>query len=141
MTTKRERRASRRRASAIANVMAMGALLVLVPLFLGKSPIGKAIAPMNTLGWLLLVGGGIALWLNSKPDKEGAARPLDTTGNQGPARQPAKSSVTTPSPAAAVAPINNHRTARPTAWGPEVFSVIEWRRFEAVVEADRKSVV
>lgn len=49
-----------------------------------------------------------------------------------------------PAPAAAATPTSAERPSgptldtpptRPTAWGPEVFRLIEWRRFEALVEA------
>lgn len=40
-----------------------------------------------------------------------------------------------PLPAEAVSSNVARPFARPLVWGPEVFSVIEWRRFEALVEA------
>ncbi|MBK6718305.1 MAG: restriction endonuclease, partial [Burkholderiales bacterium] len=59
-------------------------------------------------------------WRPSKPHPEPAPAPL-------PLPHP-------PRPNAHRSP-PRHPPARPTAWGPEVFRLIEWRRFEALVEA------
>jgi len=125
-STRKADRAARRRSTAIANIMVIGALLVALPLFMGKMVFGKAFAPIAPLGWLLLIGGGIVLWLTTpaaNPDtREGAPKGDPDVKTPG--------SAFAMSPTAALAP-----AARPAAWSAAVFEAIEWRRFEAVVEA------
>jgi restriction system protein len=101
---KRQARGTRRE-KAIKKLMALGGAFVLLPLFAGNTMFGKVLAPLMPIGLVLLVGGGVFLWLVRR-----------------------SSAPTTP-PIAATEP-----SAPPTAWSRAVFDVIEWRRFEAVIE-------
>lgn len=118
----------------------------MAPILLAWSPIGKGLAGIVPFGLLMLAGGAALLWLGRTQEKVAApvihdrhwepvekassdqGTPLssfdekayehwrsykgETGSNRGP---------TTPYP-------------RPTSWSTAVFDVIEWRRFEAVVE-------
>jgi restriction system protein len=124
-------------------LMGAGLLLGLLPLLLGKSAVLAAFKPMMPLGWLLFaVGLGILIFRRARSMPQTApptARPS----------QARKSARSTPDPSMSADVIfaemntalgeatRRHGSApqAPTAWGKEVFNVIEWRRFEALVEA------
>jgi len=95
--------------------MATGAGLVILPLFLRATPIGKAFSAIIPLGILMFVfGAGLLWWSLQKANAgDGAISGTSADWNSAPVAPP----------------------ACPTAWGAEVFAAIEWRRFEAVVEA------
>lgn len=152
------RRPRRRRTAArhpldrlITGFVGAGTLLLLLPQALSHLP-GQA--QWDSLqrygGVLLLLGLGLlALRLRRRPTETAPPRPeappsardaalparlLRTPPPRAPATSaPLPAAPATPPPAAASAtePVP---PPRPTAWGPEVFRVIEWRRFEALVE-------
>jgi restriction system protein len=129
-----------------ARLMGAGMLMLMLPVVFGKLLGGAAgaLGPLVDLGLLLLLGGGLLLWLGSDhpPSAEPAApsrRAPAPVSARAASFNPAPASVTVPDVAQAL-----HATppatpsaapARPITWGPAVFDVIEWRRFEAVVEA------
>ncbi|MBC7483106.1 MAG: restriction endonuclease [Rhizobacter sp.] len=113
-------------------------------MFFGKSPFAAGLRVLAPFGWFMLVTGCALLWwqLSSWRTKNiRASRPTPTSP---PA--PFRRSSSAPPPVDRV-PTEDDRLAAepkphtvgprstPTTWGPGVFSVIEWRRFEALVEA------
>lgn len=127
-------------------MMALGGAVTVAPLFLGASPVGRGLAGLIPLGLVMVVGGGLLLWL-------GQDSPIHGTG----ASESAPREV---SPGARAEPTGLSRfdldaydhwrsckgedgknpeptpvNQRPTSWSVEVFKAIEWRRFEAVLEA------
>jgi len=141
----RNRRREAREAKGLAELgfkfLALGAAFALAPLFLSGSPFGKALGALTPLGLLLLVIGGLILWLGRRGSEPAASKPadrLDTRNRSEPTGRPyapspasdrERTMVKSPSASVIAAPV------RPSAWGLEVFGAIEWRRFEALVEA------
>jgi restriction system protein len=135
--THRQARAQRRLQDLAFKIAVVGAVLIILPLALKQSSIATALQPWVPVGWLMLVAGVCgAWWLRGKPDRN--ASPDDPPASRSP-RWPSRP----PPPVARV-----EHVAPPTAatspavmrprldqWGPGVFAAIEWRRFEAVVEA------
>lgn len=129
----------------IATLLAAGILFVMFPKVLSTLPGLAAMAGLQKVGWMLLALGAAALALRllAKPAKPPAEAPQpELPPEPQPALQkPARAKAPRAEPAAPSAPVPNTPPAtgeapqRPTAWGLEVFSVIEWRRFEALVEA------
>ena len=125
-----------------ANLIGLGLLFVLARLFFGGSPIGAELRPLGNIGWVMLLAGGALLWLlRKKPSPEPQSVPVAGVRPPPPLRRNAP-----PPPPVELAdlvkslpivPIKEGTAAqaRPTTWGPGVFAVIEWRRFEALVEA------
>lgn len=131
-----------------ARLVGAGVLILLMPVIFGKM-LGKAAGALGQLTWLgpaLMLGGGLLFWLGrARSPSVGPATSLqrpkaaNTAGHRVAAFSPAPTPVTVPDVAEA-RPATPPRTpqttpARPAAWGAAVFDVIEWRRFEAVVEA------
>lgn len=142
--SKSESRAARRREEAGIKLVALGAGFAVVPLFLGASPLGKAFSGLVPIGIVMLVGGGVMLWLMRRPAPviDRAVRPVGTDA----ATREAAASPPAPLPAdravdefvrasTEAKPASQAPATRPTAWSPGVFAQIEWRRFEGVVEA------
>ncbi len=128
--------------SAGASLISLGLIFLLLPAMLGTRPVMNAIGEgLRMPGWFAL-GVGVALlalhWLVRqrsavklpKVDRRNAPHRVSQTINQvEPTLEP--SARIADSPDAAPAPAHE----RLTRWSPEVFAAIEWRRFEAVVEA------
>lgn len=127
----------------------LGAVLLIAPLFLGNSSALHAVASgLHTPGILMLVAGFALLGLD-KLQKRGNPVPvqedLTSSRERHPVAAAPESSVvqlqkSAHRPRAAESPVvrqtrspNDH--LRQSHWSPEVFSAIEWRRFEAVCEA------
>lgn len=134
----------RRKHEEIAQRLIGGGLLLgLIPLFLGTSPIGAAFRPLVPLGWLLFVVGCGLIWWRARASRLTSAEPRLA------ARTPAEASRRTSDAAGpvdrtaseldrlsqAAADRGRRPESPPRSWGPAVFDVIEWRRFEALVEA------
>ena len=125
-------------------LIGVGLLMAIVPLFLGKSAIGVGLRPLAPLGWLLLaVGCALMWWQFRKRGEKVSAVPLPTAPTL-PAPYRRSSNVPPPvdrllteydRPAAGPKPQATGPRASPSTWGTDVFAVIEWRRFEALVEA------
>ena len=141
-SSKRESRAAQKRQAAAINVTALGLIFLALPYLLGHSLFAVAFRPLAPIGWLLLIGGGITVWLQRK--KPSSVSPVPETRFSAPPRAPKRPERPTPlveridpaygpvfEPEGGSGPPER---PRPTAWGPGVFAVIEWRRFEAVVE-------
>lgn len=138
--TKTESRAVRRREDTAFRLLAAGAFIVIVPLVFRASPLGKGAAAILPLGLIVLLMGGALLYLartRKTAPAPAAAYPeyvptlltrLDVSDEELMAvefeRMGEEAKATW-----------RRRPPRPAAWGPDVFRVIEWRRFEAVVEA------
>ena len=127
---------SNRLSEASIKLLSLGGGLVLIPTFLGKSPIVAAFAPLRPIGLLLIVAGAVSLWLsrrarsavdsNVAPTQSRDIRE-PTFGESPP--YPVNRTATELERSANLPPAN------PTTWSAAVFDVIEWRRFEALVEA------
>lgn len=131
-------RALGRRSAAAVQLLAGGALLTLLPVVLGNSTFARPLASLRPLGWLLLVVGGALLlvrWKFSTFQDSTREKPRA-------AKRAARAALHTNRTGASS---DDHRDdasagedsvpATPTRWGRDVFELIEWRRFEAVVEA------
>ena len=140
-----------------------GALLV-VPLLVGTNPIFDGVKTVLHLpGWVLLAVGLLVVALHlltrkrhgtlapaaatprerrradprpTAADDQATARRILKTDNARvePAFTPPTPATPTPTPTPA-APVLAPAHERLTHWSPEVFTAIEWRRFEAVCEA------
>ena len=154
-TPKRNARAAQRGYEAVSKIAGLGLVFLLLPAFLGNSPLSAAFRPLASIGWLLLAGASVMgglLYLSSAASQRKKPVPPEffpPTGKE--LRRPSKPAplVTRIEPKGEfpvftqpdfrarlpeVQPPPAERP-RPTAWEPGVFSVIEWRRFEAVIEA------
>lgn len=105
-------RVAKRKEGAAIQLMGLGAALLVIPSFISSAVIAPALAQLRPLGGLMLVAGGMLFWLMHK--KPAASEPAQSGKPLEP--QHAKSAHT------------------PESWSAEVFDLIEWRRFEAVVE-------
>lgn len=139
-----KRNSPRNKAEAALSLAALGLVLVLVPRLLGHSIIATMFRPFAPIGWLMLVGGSIGLWLLRRTRE---AQPGGAPAQPGsvPRRAPARPERPAPlverldaTGRSVFEPANDPVAAdgrqRPTTWVPAVFAAIEWRRFEAVVE-------
>jgi restriction system protein len=138
--SKAQLRATRRREDAAFKLLGAGAFIVMVPLVFRASPLGKGAAAILPLGLVVLVIGACLLFLGrarKTPHPPAAPHPeyvptlltrLDVADEDLVAaefeRMGEEAKATW-----------RRRPPRPAAWGPDVFRVIEWRRFEALVEA------
>ena len=139
----KEPRATRRREEAATKLIALGGAFVLVPLFLGKSPLGVAFGALMPIGFLMLAAG-VALMLLVRADRRAGERlPTRNVANDPPRYERGSASEQMPTDTSAACQWATNRikssapaqSQRPSKWAVEVFDVIEWRRFEAVVEA------
>lgn len=131
-------REARKLADAGIKLVALGGAFVVLPIFLSKSPVGKALGALSALGWLMLAAGALLMFLGSRLGKP--------SPEAGPAVGRNPRSFSSRPTASAQQPVDEQPAAdyempparsappRPSAWGKAVFDVIEWRRFEAVVE-------
>jgi restriction system protein len=134
----------RRRSDLAPKLIGIGLLLGMVPMFLGGSPVGLALGPLAPFGWLALaVGCGLLWWqLRGQPaaaksatagparaESETASNPVNHTQRSRPVDRATIEPVTD----SVLLRSGQHHFGAPT-WSAAVFDVIEWRRFEAVVE-------
>lgn len=140
-----ESRKRRKQSELAPKLIGAGLLLAVLPLFLSKSPVGAALRPMAPFGWLLLAIGCGLLWWQVRgrraqsPEFVQPPRPAET------ATTPYRRALEVPPveridtdrgrPAQQGAPQGAKPISAPQAWNRAVFDAIEWRRFEAVVEA------
>lgn len=114
-----------------ARLIAVGLLLALLPMFLGHSPIGSGLKPLAPFGWLAFaVGCGLLGWQLRTRSASAEAAPLKAVPVNPASGRPARA----PTPPKAVLRSGQHQFGAQT-WNAAIFSSIEWRRFEAVVEA------
>ena len=138
--TRAESRAVRRREEAGFKLLAAGALLMIVPLALRASPVGKGVAAILPLGFIALLIGAFLLF--PKRRRKPRAAQADSPPEYVPTLL---TRLDVPEDDLLAAEFERmseeakatwrRRPPRPASWGPDVFRVIEWRRFEAVVEA------
>ena len=130
----------------------MGVAFILGPLFFGNTLLGKAFASLIPIGLLMVAAGGVLLWLGRRVPSEGSPRvvhrpnePRSETADGFEVFRRMFDDVRQPR-AGDPAPTERGRASRieptfgmprqaPTTWSSTVFDVIEWRRFEALVEA------
>lgn len=136
-------RVAKRKEGAAIQLMGLGAALLVIPSFISSAVIAPALAQLRPLGGLMLVAGGVLFWLMHKKSAasvpEQSGKPLAPQHANSPRTEPVDGPVdktatelerlkSTPTQASA-------KPARtPESWSAEVFDLIEWRRFEAVVE-------
>jgi restriction system protein len=135
--TNRQARAQRRLQDLALKIAVLGAVLIILPLALKQSAVATALQPWVPVGWLMLVAGVCgAWWLRGKSHCDAAPNdPPASRSPRRPSRPPlpvARVEPVTPPPGAASPAVVPPRLDQ---WGPGVFAAIEWRRFEAVVEA------
>ena len=121
----------RNRKDIAATLIGFGLVLALAPMFFGSSPIGAAFKPWAPYGWLAFALGCGMVWWQLRA-RSSAAKPV-------PPQRARPSHVTAKAasgpPTRRDAQQGTHDEARPLEWNAALFDVIEWRRFEAVVEA------
>lgn len=118
-------------------------MLVLLPQVLGASPVGRAMEPLGSIGWLLVAGGAVLLWLASygpgamDPEARADESARGRRGRAGARRRAAPDPTPEERPVIAAAQPASAMPVppRPASWGPDVLDVIEWRRLEALVDA------
>ena len=142
--SKRVARAARRREEAAFSFLAAGGVFTILPLFFRGTPFGNGLSAITPLALIALAIGGLLLFLSRARMRAGASRvsraqdvptlqTLLAAPEEAPAVDRAIEEFERASQAGRAVP--RGPSARPTSWGPEVFYIIEWRRFEAVVEA------
>lgn len=129
-----------------ASLAAVGIGLLVVPLFLGVSPMLKPLAgALRIPGWMALGVGlvllGIRFLLKSKTEPAASLQHFAAKRQEPTSHQSAFGKARPPAPGGSAAedrrePFSRASTARQraTRWSPGVFAAIEWRRFEAVCE-------
>lgn len=136
-------RAAKRKEGVAIQLMGLGAALLVIPFFISSAVVAPAFAQLRPLGGLMLLAGGVLFWLMHKKSAEPA--PLDAPKAPNPTRAkftageevdgPVDRTVTELERLKAAPTEASAKPARtPESWSAEVFDVIEWRRFEAVVE-------
>lgn len=130
---KAERKQQNLKETAI-KLLIFGTALALGPLFLGSGHLANLFKPFAPVGFLLLAAGGAMLWWAGR-----SAQPQAVASPSAPSRSAKPTPVAPPAPAAATEPPLQTAEAteppqRPTDWYQPVLEVIEWRRFEALVE-------
>jgi restriction system protein len=137
-SSKRESRAERRREEAAVKLLVLGGAFVLGPLFFGNSILGKAFTALIPIGLLMLAAGGVLLWLGHQ-DSRTAPQRADPFGLRAAARADPHLVLDQPPVDRTVTELERMaaETSRPkpSTWSSAVFDVIEWRRFEALVES------
>ncbi|MCV2439851.1 restriction endonuclease [Paucibacter sp. DJ2R-2] len=138
-------RAARKLEDVAFKILGVGVLLALLPFFLSKSPLEAAFGMLRLLGVVLLIGGGALLVIAKRASQAGRPATGESAKGVG-LKQDMRSSESSPalSTARASVPVTAQAdlvatsfeaSVRPDAWRKTVLDVIEWRRFEALVEA------
>lgn len=127
-------RARQKGREAAASLLGLGGAMLLLPLFMTSAPMRQVFVGLRPMALLMLLAGIVLVWWQSRQRGTSDAKPHRTS----PA--PARSSVVAESahhrkePILGTAP-KNLEDIRSAGWSMSVFEAIEWRRFEAVVEA------
>jgi restriction system protein len=137
-------RTARRREGAAVKLIGLGIALLVIPFALRNSPIGQGLASLWPVGTVMLLAGGVLMWLTHRKPKDSAiasTTPSAAKHVQAPTLQPHDDAGPVDRTATELERLIEPQkladakpTSRPDAWGTAVFDVIEWRRFEAVVE-------
>lgn len=137
-------RTAQRLQVAAVQAIAGGLALIALPFLMRSSPIGVAFKPVAPIGWSLLLGGVALFWWLARVQRNGASSSLPKIDPSARSPSVARRAAGSSSPAAVAGDTppspgrSAHQSAdpsRPTAWTAAVFEQIEWRRFEAVIEA------
>jgi restriction system protein len=150
---KRSERQLKARGQEFAVTLILAGLAGLVlPFLLSKSPVGQALVFLRPLGLAMIAGGALLFWIFKRqsaariaqapaqavrPTQRAAAAPRFPTPRDVtdvPDQDVARIESAKLEASAAISKASGAAASPAMAWGPEVFSVIEWRRFEAVVE-------
>jgi restriction system protein len=136
-------RVAKRKEGAAIQLMGVGAALLVIPSFISSTVIAPALAQLRPVGALMLLAGGVLFWLMHKK----AAAPAPTQDAKAPVAARTSSARTEPVDGpvdrtvtelerlkAAPTETSAKPAHKPEFWSAEVFDLIEWRRFEAVVE-------
>ena len=145
-TNKRQKRALGTLLEKGIAATGLGVAFLVVPLFLGTSPVLKSVgASLRIPGWLALGLGllllGIHFALKGKAERAFALPTVGPIQRELTNRQDAFGNIPPPAPGGTDAQARRAPATKPraqpqpaTAWSPAVFAAIEWRRFEAVCE-------
>lgn len=136
-------RVVKRKEGVAIQLMGLGVALLVIPSLISRAVIAQAFAQLRPLGGLMLLAGAVLFWLMHRKSAEPA--PLDEPKAPEPTRAkfaggeavdgPVDRTVTELERLKAAPTETSAKPARtPESWSAEVFDVIEWRRFEAVVE-------
>lgn len=139
---RRREKARERQQEAAWKLCILGLVFLMAPLLLGKSPIAIMMVGLRPVAFLmLLVGGGLLWWGHRKTADE----PVDFSGLIAKrsalakprfAKEPGFDALTDRASAKAdVTAAKTREHVRPTSWSLETLKSIEWRRFEALIEA------
>ena len=144
MARNRKTSADRRRERTLApKLIGVGVLLGVVPLLFSHTLLAAGLRPLAPIGLLLLATGCALLWWQFKQQRQGTSVVVSFEKPTASKRSPL---AAVPRPSAdRTRPTSDHvdntephkggaTRIDPTAWGPAVFDVIEWRRFEALIE-------
>jgi restriction system protein len=131
-TSKRQARSEQRRAEAAVKLLALGGAFIIAPLFFGK-----AFASLIPIGLMMMAAGGVFVWMGRQGSSSASDLQAPHRGNPRPwnTDRPPPPVDRTPTELERIEPSFDTARQAPSNWGPEVFNVIEWRRFEALVEA------
>ncbi|MCK7497190.1 MAG: restriction endonuclease [Comamonadaceae bacterium] len=127
-----------------ATLLALGALFLLLPVFVRNPALATASESLRGFGGWMLAGGAALLgWAFAQRAARDRGTPFEGESSSGASasggERSAKSRPSRAQPAVSVPAEERDKApvappARPQAWSRAVFDVIEWRRFEAVVE-------
>ncbi len=132
------------RQGAALQLLLLGFALALLPYFVGKSPLAGALRPAALMGWLLILVGTGMLWVarqktSARTIAEQEAPPGFVQATRfrelDDQRRSSEPSFATQAKSRRSSANVDVVPARPTQWSADVFSAIEWRRFEALIEA------
>lgn len=139
----KDRPEARKLTEAGITMIGLAGLFLVLPALLDKSPLGQALGSLRAIaGWALLLGVAflaVGLLASKKATEArnaaGARVPSNARDASAPVRQVDPEFVGPPAPGNHGDMMSPTRSpARPIEWNRTVFEVIEWRRFEAVVE-------
>lgn len=125
---RRAGRAARRRKETAVTLLVLGVALLAAPWFVDRPGLAGALAAARPFGYLMLLVGGVLLVLGRFLPKAPVAKSAVAPASPAAVKTPTESADDRLAASAAPA-------SRPEAWCAAVFEAIEWRRFEAVVEA------
>ncbi len=136
----RRKRPTRRQQRFVAQAVVGGLGLTLAPFFVRTEPLQTALSKLQPVGLLMFVIGLGLAWYQSKQQQDGTSRQRTQAPPGAKVVRFQSVERKQPKSAAEIAVRNEppHVPAQPSGidqWSPDVFRAIEWRRFEAVVEA------
>lgn len=139
---RRQDKARERQQEAAWKLCIVGLAFLTAPLFLGKSPISIMMVGLRPIAFLMLLAGGVLLWLGRRKTADEtvdfSGQVVKSSGLAKPrvANEPGFDALTNRASAKAVLTVAQKLAhVRPTSWSLETLKCIEWRRFEALIEA------